>query len=76
MMSTKETPIEAKGDNLDSKGRTRKHVNPELFENFMHSANQWELEYLLVLYLKIHADVSIFLRNRIVNRCPDCIGSH
>lgn len=61
----------AKGDICD-KDKSRNYVSPDLFEIFMHSANQWELESLLTTYLNIHGDPTIFLRNRIKNRCPGC----
>ncbi|KAK3797611.1 hypothetical protein RRG08_054637 [Elysia crispata] len=74
LMTITETPIQAKGDNPGKKADDQNYVSTELFEDFMHSANPWELEYLLISYLKIHGDATIFMRNRVLNKSAGCVG--
>ncbi|RUS74817.1 hypothetical protein EGW08_017426 [Elysia chlorotica] len=78
LMTTKdhEEPTYAKGDTFEDKRDNPSYVNQDLFDDFMHSANPWELEYLLVSYFKIHGDPTIFLKNRILNKSPGCVDAH
>ncbi|GFO20105.1 tubulin polyglutamylase ttll5 [Plakobranchus ocellatus] len=65
LMLRGETSLKATGEPAHETKQDREFVSLDLFEEFIHSADPWEIEELLLDYFKIHGDDKLFLRDPI-----------